>query len=145
MGKRPCAMHHRPGVTILRPVYIHDSALIGPGTKIAKFVDIGKDVVIGVDCNIQAHVSISNYCSVGRQVFIGPGARLLNDKYMDGKIEPVIVEDHVRIGGGAVILPGVRLGRRCLIGAGAVVTKNVPPNTIAYGNPAKLRGLIESR
>ena len=90
-------------------------------------------------------VSVSNGCKVGDRVFIGPGARLLNDKYMDGNITPVTVEDDVKIGGGAIILPGVLLGKGCLVGAGAVVTANVPPYTIVYGNPAKVRNLVESR
>lgn len=139
MGKRPCEVRGRPGVTVYRPVYIHDSAVIGESTRIGKFCDIGKDVLIGTDCNIQCLVSVSNGCWIGDNVFIGPGARLLNDKYMDGTITPVTVEDDVKIGGGSIILPGVILGKGCLVGAGAVVTANVPPYMIVYGNPAKVR------
>lgn len=145
MSKRPCEVRDRPGVTVYRPVYIHDSAVIGENTRIGKFCDIGKDVRIGTGCNIQCLVSISNGCKLGNNVFIGPGARLLNDKYMNGTITPVTVQDDVKIGGGAVILPGVILGEGCLVGAGAVVTARVPAHIIVHGNPARMSGLIEPR
>lgn len=124
--------------TIHQPCYIGDHAQIGKGTKIGAFCDIGKLVVIGKNCNIQCHVSISNECKIGNNVFIGPGARLLNDKYMNGKITPVIVEDDVRIGGGAIILPGIYIRSRAKIGAGSVVTKHVPWGAVVYGNPAQV-------
>lgn len=114
------------------PCNVHKSARIGEGTKIGAFCDIGKDVVIGKNCNIQAHVTISNECKIGDNVFIGPNTSLLNDKYMDGKIEPVIVWDDAKIGGGATVLPGVIIHAGALVGAGAVVTKDVPSKTCYY-------------
>lgn len=124
-------------VKIHQLCYIHPTASIGENTKIGAFCDIGKKVVIGRECNIQAHVTISNECVIGAFVFIGPNTSLLNDKYMDGQITRVLVERHAKIGGGCVILPGVKIGRYAIIGAGSVVTKNVGPATTVYGNPAK--------
>lgn len=122
---------------IHKPSYIGKYTRIGKGTKIGAFCDIGKHVVIGENCNIQCHVSISNECKIGNNVFIGPGARLLNDKYMNNQITPVIIEDNVRIGGGAIILPGIHISFGAVIGAGSVVTKNISKITVVYGNPAK--------
>ena len=110
---------------IYQPCNIHPSAKIGEGTKIGAFCDIGKNVVIGRNCNIQAHVTISNECKIGDNVFIGPNTSLLNDKYMNGIIEPVTVKDGAKIGGGVTVLPRVTIGKNALIPAGATVTKNV--------------------
>lgn len=110
---------------------------IGKGTTIGAGCDLGKDVEIGENCNIQCHVSISNGCKVGNNVFLGPGVRLLNDKHMDGVIEPCVVEDDAKIGGGAIILPRVTIARNMVVGAGAVVVDNFPENSMVYGNPAR--------
>lgn len=111
---------------------MHPTAEIGGGTRIGAFSDIGKNVVIGKDCNIQAHVTISNGCKIGNKVFIGPNTSLLNDKYIDGKIEPVIVEDNAKIGGGVTVLPRVRIGEGALIGAGVTVTHDIAAKTRYY-------------
>lgn len=112
---------------------------IGRGTSIGAFCDIG-GVEIGTDCKIQAHVSIPPGWRIGNRVFIGPGARFANDRKpsLKGKFEPCggIVEDDAVIGIGAIIMP-VRIGAGALIGAGAVVTKPVPPGETWVGNPAK--------
>jgi len=124
-------------VTVYKPSYIHSTAKIGEGTKIGAFCDIGKNVIIGRNCSIQCHVTISNDCKIGNNVFIGPNTSLLNDKYMDGGCQPVTVEDHVSIGGGCIILPKVTLHHDCSVGAGSIVTGDVAPNTVVWGNPAK--------
>ena len=128
----------RESVTIYPPTYVHDTAEIGEGTKIGAFCDIGKNVKIGKNCNIQCHVTISNGCKIGNNVFIGPNTTLLNDKYPISKnISPVIVEDNAVIGGGVIILPNVKIGKGAVVGAGSVVTKDVPPDTVVSGNPAR--------
>jgi len=125
-------------VLIYEPVYIHETAQIGEGTKIGAFCDIGRNVIIGRGCNIQCHVSISNGCIIGNKVFIGPKATLLNDKYPPSEtLQPVVIHDEAVIGGGAIILPGVTIGERAAIGAGSVVTKDVPPHEVWIGSPAR--------
>lgn len=122
-----------------RPVYIHPSAQIGENVKIGAFCDIGKGVKIGDNCNIQSHVTISNGCKIGDNVFIGPNTSLLNDRYMDGNINPVVIGHDVKIGGGVIILPGVVVEPMSKIGAGSVVTKDVFTGTTVYGNPAEVK------
>ena len=109
---------------------------IGKGTKIGSYVEIANSTV-GKNCNIQAFVSISNGTIIEDNVFIGPGVRILNDKYPpSGKLEPVIIRKGASIGGGAVILPGVIIGENAIIGAGSVVTKNIKNYDVVVGNPA---------
>ena len=133
---------------------------IGEGTRIWQFAVVLKGAKIGCDCNICAQTFIENdvvvgdnvtvKCGVqlwngvrvGNQVFIGPNVTFCNDKYpksgnSDFVCLQTVIEDDVSIGANATILPGVRLGRGCVVGAGAVVTKNVPPGITVVGNPAK--------
>lgn len=125
--------------TVWQPTCIHPSAKIGSDSRVGAFCDIGKEVVIGKNCNIQSHVTISNGCKIGNHVFIGPNTSLLNDKQMNGVIEPVVIEDYVKIGGGVVVLPRVVVGEGAIVAAGSVVVKNVQPHTLVLGNPAKVR------
>ena len=123
--------------TIWNYVVIGDNTEIGDNVRIGSYCDIGKDVKIGENCVIQCHVTISNGTIIGDNVFLGPKATILNDKYMDGNIQPCRVDDRAEIGGGSIILPGVTIGKNSLIGAGSVVTKDVLPEKRVYGNPAK--------
>ena len=116
--------------------------MIGIGNKIHHTVFIGPNVVIGDYCNIQAMTFIPDNVIIKSNVFIGPGVIFCNDKYPPSKgkwkdTEPTIVEDGVSIGANATILPSLTLGKGCRVGAGAVVTKDIPPNTLVKGNPAK--------
>ena len=95
---------------------------------------------IGNGVKIMAHVYLPSTTEIGSLVFIGPGTIFLNDRYPMRRAAPVsgpCIGDHVSIGGGVTICPVVTVGRNCIIGAGSVVTKDVPPNTLAYGNPAR--------
>lgn len=125
---------------------------IGEGTKIGCFVEIKKGVRIGRNCKIEPFVFIPEGVTIGDGVFVGPHVCFTNDKYpaavnpdgslksvSDWKCSETTVEDRVAIGAGAVILPGVRIGADSLIGAGAVVTKDVPPKCCVIGNPARVR------
>ena len=137
------------------------SSHIGLNTKIWQFVVILPGAKIGADCNICAHCFIENdvvvgdrvtvKCGVqlwdglriGNDVQIGPNVTFTNDKYpkrgnTDFNCLQTWVEDGASIGGGATILPGVRIGARATVGAGAVVTKDVPPGATVVGNPAKI-------
>lgn len=121
-------------------VVIGDGTKIGEGTTIGSFCDIGKNVVIGKNCNIQAHVTISNGCILGDDVFIAPNSSLLNDKYPKSTfMTPPVIKDGAAIGGGVTVLPDVTVGEKAVIGGGSVVTKNVPPRTVSFGVPARVK------
>ena len=136
------------------------SSKIGDGTRVWQFAVVLADAQIGRDCNICAHTFIENdviigdnvtvKCGVqlwdglriGDDVFVGPNVTFCNDKYPKSgnscfECRQTIVEDDVSIGANAKILPGVRLGKGCVIGAGAVVTKDVPAGATIVGNPGK--------
>ena len=129
------------GVKVYEPT-VNRAKSVGEGTKIGAFCDIGADVAIGRNCNIQCHVTISNGTIIGDNVFLAPKVTILNDKYMDGKIEPVVICSHAKIGGGCILLPRVKIGEHAIVGSGSVVTKDVPPYAVVYGNPAKIRGKV---
>jgi len=124
-------------------VNIYDSE-IGEGSKIASFVEVGGSKV-GCHCKIEAHAFIPPGSVIEDGVFIGPHVVLTNDMYPDllkqssgepWKHQPVTIKRGARIGGNAVILPGVTIGERCLVGAGAVVKYDTEPDSVYVGNPA---------
>ena len=125
-------------VVIWNYVVIGKGTKIGDKTRIGSFCDVGKNVTIGKNCNIQAHVTISNGCKIGNNVFIGPNSTILNDKFpYSNHLTPPIICDNVIIGGGAIILPKITIGKNSVIAAGSVVTKDVPPEVVAMGMPAR--------
>lgn len=113
---------------------------IGEDTFIGPFVEIQKGAKIGRRCRIQSHTFICSGVTIGDDVFIGHGVMFVNDKYpkvgQEWEELPTVVENGVSIGSGAVILPVV-IGANALVGAGSVVTKNVPWGAVVKGNPAK--------
>ena len=112
--------------------------IIGENCKIHSHVWIGNRVSIGNNCKVQAFSFIPTGVRIGNNVLIGPRVTFTNDKHPpSGEWEITVVEDHVSIGAGAIILSGLTLGNGCRIGAGAVVTKNVPSGEVWVGNPAK--------
>jgi len=130
---------------------------IGECTKIGSFVEIQRGVSIGKNCKIQSHSFICEGVSIGNGVFVGHGVMFTNDKYPrainadgtmqtddDWNLEKTIIEDGVSIGTGATILCGITIRKNAIIGAGAVVTKDVQSNTIVAGNPAKYLKSIET-
>ena len=125
-------------VAIWNYVVIGDGTRIGDGTVIGSFCDIGKNVVIGKNCSIQTHATISNGCKVGDDVFIAPNSSLLNDRYPKSSLlTPPQIEDNAVVGGGVIILPGVTVGKKAVVAAGSVVTKDVPAREVVLGVPAK--------
>jgi acetyltransferase-like isoleucine patch superfamily enzyme len=112
---------------------------IGEDTFIGPFVEIQKGARIGRRCRIQSHSFICDGVTIGDDVFIGHGVMFTNDLFPRANREWILsytfVDDWVSIGNNATILP-VRIGRNALIGAGSVVTKDIPDNTIVKGNPA---------
>jgi len=151
--------------------YIHPlsdvkSKNIGQKTKVWQYSVIFPQAVIGENCNICAHTMIENDVRIGNNVtiksgvyvwdgitlednvFIGPSVTFTNDKAPRSKQYPdeflkTVVEQGASIGGNATILPGRRIGRNALVGAGAVVTKDVPENAIVVGNPAIIKGYVK--
>lgn len=110
---------------------VEEGVWIGEGTRIGQNSYIGKNAKIGKDCRILYHVTICKDAVIGDRVFIGPNTSFFNDKYPPTHIsQPPIVEDDVVICGHCAILPGVILRKGCVIGAGGVITKDVPSETV---------------
>jgi acetyltransferase-like isoleucine patch superfamily enzyme len=125
-------------VVVWNYVVIGDNTRIGDGTRVGSFVDIGKNVAIGSNCSIQTHVTISNGCRIGNNVFIAPNSTLLNDKFpVSERLTPPIIEDNAVIGGCAVILPNVKVGKGAVVGAGSIVSKDIDPETVVKGVPMR--------
>lgn len=158
-------------IKLVNQPYIHPlsdvkSKNIGQKTKVWQYSVIFPQAVIGENCNICAHTMIENDVQIGNNVtiksgvyvwdgitlednvFVGPSVTFTNDKTPRSKQYPdeflkTIVEQGASIGGNATILPGIRIGRNALVGAGAVVTKDVPENAIVVGNPAIIKGYVK--
>ncbi|MBL4715560.1 MAG: N-acetyltransferase [Bacteroidia bacterium] len=129
---------------------------IDDNSKIGAFVEIQKGVSIGKSCKISSHTFICEGVTIKDNTFIGHNVSFINDKYPrsvaedgglqteeDWKVVETIVEEGASIGTSATILCGVRIGANAIVGAGSVVTKDVPANTIVAGNPAKVHKTIE--
>ena len=133
-------------VVVWQNATICDDCIIGEGVVIGSNVWIGKKVTIGAGSRIQHGAFIPNGTNIGTSVFIGPNVTLTDDRYPTCNktspytAEPPIVEDLCAIGAGAVILPGVRIHRGSLVGAGAVVTHDVPRFVTVVGAPAAIMG-----
>ena len=126
---------------------ILENAIIGSCCNINSYVFIENDVQIGNDVTIKSGVQVWDGLRIGNNVFVGPNVTFANDKSPRSKEPPeaflkTIIRDFSSIGAGATILPGIELGSYCMIGAGSVVTKNVPPKAIFIGNPARLAGWV---
>ena len=124
---------------------------IGDRTKIGAFVEIQKGVRIGKDCKISSHTFICEGVTIEDQIFIGHNVTFINDKYPkatndDGSLQtgddwqcvPTLIKKGASIGSSATILCGVIIGKNSIVGAGSVVTKDVPDNVIIAGVPAKI-------
>lgn len=126
--------------------HVLPGAKIGRDANICDFVFIENDVVLGHRVTVKCHVAIWDGLRVGDDVFIGPGVCFTNDKSPRSKRhKPALRTTIARgasLGAGAVILPGVTVGEYAMVGAGAVVTRDVPPFTLVTGNPARPRGLV---
>ena len=122
---------------------------IGDDTKIGAFVEIQKNARIGCRCKISSHTFVCEGVVVEDEVFVGHGVVFINDVYprattggalqteADWSVAPTLVKKGASIGSGATILANLTIGERAIIGAGAVVTRDVPPGVIVAGNPAK--------
>lgn len=154
---------HKP---FIHPLADVQTTMIGARTKIWQFSVVLENAKIGENSNICAHTLIENDVSIGNNVtvksgvylwdgitlednvFIGPCVTFTNDKHPRSKQYPeeflrTVVGEGASIGANATILPGIKIGKKSMIGAGAVVTKDVPENAIVVGNPAFIKGYIE--
>jgi len=124
---------------------------IGDESRIGAFVEIQKNAVVGRRCKISSHTFICEGVTIEDNVFVGHGVMFTNDTYprstnsdgslqneADWKVERTIVKRGASIGTGATILPNTCIGENAIVGAGSVVTKDVPANAIIAGNPAKV-------
>ena len=142
-------------VIIGRDVILNDyinlyGCKIDDGSRIGTFVEIQKNAFVGKRCKIQSHTFICEGVTIEDEVFIGHGVMFINDMYpratttsgglqteSDWKVIKTQVKKGASIGSNATILGGIVIGQNAIVGAGSVVTKNVPDNTIVAGNPAK--------
>lgn len=137
-----------PGRTVWNWSKVREGARFGAGTKVGQNVYIDHDVGLGVGCKVQNGVSVYHGVTCGDHVLIGSHAMFTNDLAPraaagdDWQVVPTVVEDHVSIGANATIVCGVVLGRGCMVGAGAVVTADVPPFALVVGNPARVIGEV---
>jgi len=132
---------------------------VGDDVKIGAFVEVQKNASIGNNCKISSHTFICEGVTIEDAVFIGNSVTFINDMYprataaggalqteADWKVDKTVVKKGASIGSGCTILANVTIGEGAIIGAGSVVTKDVPPNAIVAGNPAKfLRFVTEER
>jgi acetyltransferase-like isoleucine patch superfamily enzyme len=130
---------------------------IGDNTKIGAFVEIQKNAKIGQYCKISSHTFICEGVTIEDNVFVGHSVVFINDTYPratnsngdlqteeDWKVGPILIKRGASIGSNATILSHVTIGENSIVGAGSVVTKDIPPNTIVAGNPARIFRTIES-
>src|ERR1044071_2552185 len=124
---------------------------IGDETRIGAFVEIQKGAKIGPRCKISSHTFICEGVTIEAEVFVGHGVNFINDRYpsatnatgrlkadADWDCENTLIKRGASIGSGATLLPGITVGENAVVGAGAVVTKDVPANAIVVGNPARI-------
>ncbi|GGH52952.1 hypothetical protein GCM10010975_08080 [Comamonas phosphati] len=153
-------------MSLIHPLADVAESNIGQGTKIWQFVVVLKGAQIGENCNICAQtliegdvilgnnvtvksgVQLWDGVRIGNNVFIGPNATFTNDAFPRSKQYPeefsgIHIEDGASIGANVTLLPGITIGKNAMIGAGAVVTKNVPENAVVAGNPAKIMRYIK--
>jgi acetyltransferase-like isoleucine patch superfamily enzyme len=147
------------GVVIFQPELVNlYGCSVGDGTRVGAFVEIQRDAAIGQNCKISSHSFICSGVTVEDGVFIGHGVMFVNDRYpaavnQDGSLQsaadwtclPTLVRRRASVGSNATILCGVTIGEQALVGAGAVVTRDVPDFAIVAGVPARQIGDVREK
>ena len=146
------------GVKIAQPDLVNlYGCKLGDETKVGAFVEIQKNAAVGARCKISSHTFICEGVTLADEVFVGHGVMFINDRYpratrdgalqteADWKVVPTVVKKRASIGSGSVILCGVTIGEEAVIGAGAVVTRDVPDHAVVAGVPARLLGDARER
>jgi UDP-2-acetamido-3-amino-2,3-dideoxy-glucuronate N-acetyltransferase len=142
-----------PGVRLAPFVNLYGCE-VGADTRLGAFVEIQREATVGSRCKISSHSFICSGVAIEDEVFIGHGVVFINDRAPratnatglpkgedDWRMERTVVRRGASIGSGAVIMCGVEIGERAMVGAGAVVTRDVPPGAVVAGVPARVRGL----
>ncbi len=135
-----------PGVMAWHFVHVCAGARVGEGTVLGQGVYVGPGVVIGRGCRVQNHVSVYAGVSLADEVFVGPNASFTNVRTPRAHVSrreelaPTRVERRATIGANATIVCGVSVGERAFVGAGSVVTRDVPPGALVVGSPARAVG-----
>ena len=143
------------GTRIWHQAQVREGARIGENCILSKGVYIDLDVIVGSNVKIQNGAFVYHGATIEDGVFLGPGVILTNDKLprainpdgslksdADWVVSPTLIRRGASIGAGAVVLPGVSIGEFAMIGAGALVTRDVPAQGLVYGNPARLCGYV---
>jgi acetyltransferase-like isoleucine patch superfamily enzyme len=143
------------GTKVWHQAQIREGVYIGPNCIIGKGVYVDFGVSIGANSKLQNGVYVYHGATVEDGVFLGPGVILTNDKSprainpdgslksdADWQISPIHIKRGASLGAGSIVLPGVTIGEFAMIGAGAVVTRDVPPHGLVYGSPGRLHGYV---
>jgi UDP-2-acetamido-3-amino-2,3-dideoxy-glucuronate N-acetyltransferase len=136
------------GTRIWHQSQVREDVVIGDNCIIGKNVYVDFGVRIGSGVKLQNNVSVYHGVTIGNDVFVGPGVCFSNDLYPrakiwdDSRVVKTEIKDGVSIGANSTIVCGNTIGENAMIGAGSVVTKDIPPHALAYGNPAKVAGYV---
>ncbi len=136
-----------PGTKVWQNAQIREGASIGANCIVSKDVYVDQDVTVGDNCKIENGVSVFHGVRIDEKVFVGPNATFTNDLRprafaRNWVVTPTIVKKGASIGANATLVCGVIIGEYAMVGAGAVVTMDVPAHGLVYGNPARLRGYV---
>jgi acetyltransferase-like isoleucine patch superfamily enzyme len=143
-------------VTLSRFINLY-GCKIGDNTKVGAFVEVQKNASVGRNCKISSHTFICEGVTIEDDVFIGHGVTFINDMYprattagalqteRDWTVETTVIKRGASIGSGTTILSSVTVGENAIVGAGSVVTKSVPANSIVAGSPARLLRMLEEK